>query len=140
MHLPVRMRRAHPRRRGAVRRRARRIKTRASLETGPYAPSRPQDCTRRRWPYAGCGVGRLRADWGVATVTISRGLAGKASYDALDADDQAVVRAAWAEQLAARLDAADFAERLRARGRPWPEANADGEVVMRDPGPPASGA
>ena len=72
--------------------------------------------------------------------SVSRVLAGEAPYDGLDPRAQAVVRAAWAERLAEQLDGADFTERLRAAGRPWPEADADGNVVWRDAGPPPSGA
>lgn len=56
----------------------------------------------------------------------------RAGYDALDDRAQARVRARWDEQIAARIDRLDLAHRLRAAGRPWPEADVDGRVVMRD--------
>ncbi len=76
----------------------------------------------------------------MAKATISEVLAGHAPYDALDGPAQAVVRAGWTERLAEQLDGADFTEHLRANGQPWAEADADGNVVMRDPGPSAADA
>jgi hypothetical protein len=66
--------------------------------------------------------------------TVARVLAGQASYDELDAHGQAAVRAAWDERLAEDIERLDFAEGLRAAGRPWAEADADGNVVWREPG------
>lgn len=65
----------------------------------------------------------------------ARVLAGRAPYDELDGRAQAFVRGVWAERIAEQLDGLDFTERLRAAGQPWPEADAEGNVVMRDAGP-----
>lgn len=83
-------------------------------------------------------IGRqLESSPAVSHDEISRVLAGQASYDELGVRAQAVTRAAWDEEIAARLEALDFTEALQASGRPWPEADADGNVVMRSPAPPA---
>lgn len=67
-------------------------------------------------------------------------LAGRASYDDLDASAQAVVRASWAKQIDAARDKLDLTERLRASGRPWYEADADGTLVVRGvDAPPSAG-
>jgi uncharacterized protein HemY len=86
-------------------------------------------------------IGReLESSPAVSYQAIARVLAGQASYDALGDRAQAVVRASWDEQIAARIDGLDLTDRLQAAGRPWPEADADGRVVMRDAGPSRSGA
>ena len=41
------------------------------------------------------------------------------------------VRAAWDEDIAARIAGLDFTADLRATGLTWAEAAADGEVVVR---------
>ena len=57
------------------------------------------------------------------------------SYDALPDRAQARLHASWRQQIAERVAALDFEERLRATGQPWAEADADGTVVIRQPGP-----
>jgi len=80
-------------------------------------------------------IGReLEASPAVTHDAIERVLAGQVSYDAVDDRTQAVVRAAWDEELAARIAGLDLTEDLRAAGRPWAEAGDDGAVVVRDPG------
>lgn len=64
---------------------------------------------------------------------IERVLRGQESYDGLDDDAQAIVRARWDAQLAKDLAEADFTEELDAAGLPWAEADADGNIVMHDP-------
>lgn len=71
---------------------------------------------------------------------IERVLRGQASYDDLDDEAQAVVRAQWDAQLAKDLAGADFTDELNAAGIPWAEADADGKVVMHDPAAPAQAA
>lgn len=86
-------------------------------------------------------IGReLESSPSVSHEAISRVLAGQASYDELGDRAQAVVRASWDEQIAARIDGLDLADRLQDAGRPWPEADADGHVVVRDAGLPGSSA
>src|SRR4051794_116606 len=68
-------------------------------------------------------IGReLESSPAVTHDAISRVLAGQAPYDALDDRAQAMVRAAWDEQIAQRAAGLDLTDRLRAAGRPWPEA------------------
>jgi hypothetical protein len=40
----------------------------------------------------------------------------------------------WNQQIAERIDTLDFADELRATGQPWFEADADGTVVVHEPG------
>ena len=69
---------------------------------------------------------------------VARVLAGQASYDELDEPAQAAGRAAWDKRLAGDIERLDFSERLTASGRPWAEADADGNVVWREPKPAAN--
>jgi hypothetical protein len=80
-------------------------------------------------------VGReLEASPAVTHDEIARVLAGQASYDTLSDRAQAFVRADWNEQMAQRIDALSLEGQLRATGQPWVEADADGNVVVREPG------
>lgn len=77
-------------------------------------------------------IGReLEASPSVTHDQVARVLAGDASYDALGDRAQAVVRASWDQRIAERSAALSFEERLAAVGEPWPEADLDGNVVMR---------
>lgn len=79
-------------------------------------------------------IGReLEAAPAVTHDLIERVLTGRASYD--DADDraQAVIRAAWDEQIADRIASLDLTGELEAAGVPWAEADDDGNVVERGP-------
>lgn len=81
-------------------------------------------------------IGReLEASPAVTHDAITQVLAGRAAYDELADRAQALVRASWDEQIAARIAALDFEDRLHAAGRPWAEADADGRVVVREPRP-----
>jgi hypothetical protein len=81
-------------------------------------------------------IGReLESSPAVTHDAIARVLAGQAPYDALGDREQAIVRVAWDQQITERIGGLDFEDRLRTAGRPWPEADADGNVVMRDAGP-----
>lgn len=71
----------------------------------------------------------------VTSEAIARVLAGQASYDELGGDAQVLVRRAWDERIAEDIARLNLPERLRAAGRPWAEADADGNVVWHDPGP-----
>jgi len=79
-------------------------------------------------------IGReLEASAGVSVDDVAKVLAGERSYDALGTEEQAVVRAFWAERMTAlsrglRLDR-DFAE----EGRPYVELDDAGRVVRREP-------
>jgi hypothetical protein len=81
-------------------------------------------------------VGReLEASPAVTHDEIARVLAGQASYDTLTDRAQAFVRVSWNQQIAERVGTLDFSDQLRATGQPWVEADADGTVVVREPGP-----
>lgn len=79
-------------------------------------------------------IGReLEASPAVTHDQVARVLAGDASYDALGDRAQAIVRAAWDQSLPDRLAGLNFEDRLNAAGEPWAEADAEGNVVMRQP-------
>lgn len=83
-------------------------------------------------------VGReLEASPAVTHDEIARVLAGQESYDSLTDRAQAFVRASWNVQVADRIRSLDLTDQLRAAGQPWVEADADGNVVVREPGPSA---
>lgn len=80
-------------------------------------------------------VGReLEASPSVTHDEIARVLAGQASYDTLSDRAQAFVRVAWNEQVAERVGTLNLEDQLRAAGQPWVEADADGNVIVREPG------
>jgi hypothetical protein len=60
-------------------------------------------------------------------------LAGRRSYDTLSPDEQAIVRAEWAERIAQRRAALDLAATFTAEGRSWVELDDDGNVAERNP-------
>ncbi|MDQ0728524.1 hypothetical protein [Microbacterium sp. W4I20] len=75
-------------------------------------------------------IGReLEASPRVSHRDIRRVLAGEASYDDLGERDQAVVRAAWDEQIVDRRARLDLAAEFTRAGRSWTEADADGNAV-----------
>lgn len=77
-------------------------------------------------------IGReLEASPGTSARDIQRVLAGEASYDGLGDRGQAIVRASWDEQIAERLASLDLADEFTQAGRPWSEANDQGDVVHR---------
>jgi hypothetical protein len=75
-------------------------------------------------------IGReLEASAGVSPRAVAEVLAGRRDYDALDAREQAIVRAEWTERLEERRAALDLAEAFTAEGQPWVELDDDGNVV-----------
>lgn len=79
-------------------------------------------------------IGReLESSPSVTHDAIERVLTGRAAYDEVDDRSQAVVRAAWDEQIAEKIAGLDFTEQLQATGLPWAEADDDGDVVVRRP-------
>ncbi len=80
-------------------------------------------------------IGReLEASPAVTHDAIERVLTGRAAYDDVDDRAQAVVRAAWDEQIAARIAGLDFTEELERSGEEWAEAGADGGLVVHRTG------
>jgi hypothetical protein len=64
---------------------------------------------------------------------INNVLSGPAPYDGLPDRAQGVIRAAWDEQISARIAGLNFEERLQEAGPPWLEADDDGNAVVRGP-------
>ena len=58
-------------------------------------------------------------------------LAGDGSYDALSEREQAIVRADWDEQVAARIAALDLEAEFAEAGESWSEADDAGRLVPR---------
>ena len=79
-------------------------------------------------------IGReLEAAGSVSQRAIADVLAGARAYDGLSAEEQAVVRAEWAERMAARIAELDLAETFTAQGRPYAELDELGRVVVHEP-------
>jgi hypothetical protein len=79
-------------------------------------------------------IGReLEASKSLSQRDIAQVLAGRSSYDALNAREQAVVRAEWSERMTALREGLDLAAEFTAAGQPWVEADQDGNVVKRTP-------
>lgn len=79
-------------------------------------------------------IGReLEASPMITHGAIDKVLTGQASYDSLPDTAQAVVRVAWDEQISAKLAGLNFEDRLQEVGRPWAEADTEGQTVIRDP-------
>lgn len=62
---------------------------------------------------------------------VARVLAGNGSYDALAGREQAIVRAAWDERIAAAVASLDLERELLAAGGEWAEADDEGNLVIR---------
>lgn len=77
-------------------------------------------------------IGReFEASGRVSQRDIEHVLAGDGSYDELGEREQAIVRAAWDEQVAARIAALDLEAELTDAGDTWSEADESGHVVPR---------
>lgn len=63
--------------------------------------------------------------------TVARVLAGEGSYDALCGADQAIVRDAWVERIAALRESLDYEAEFRESGLTWSEADTEGNTVYR---------
>ncbi|HVV29634.1 MAG TPA: hypothetical protein VHC41_02025 [Mycobacteriales bacterium] len=84
-------------------------------------------------------IGReIQASASISHREIVAVLAGRRSYDGLNAREQAVVRAEWAERMAVYREDLDLAGRFAAEGRTWVELDEDGNVVERDRPAPRS--
>lgn len=70
---------------------------------------------------------------GVSASDISRVLACDASYDDLNAHEQTVVRAEWAERTDQRRLSLDLADRFQTARQSYAECDSDGNVMRRDP-------
>lgn len=80
-------------------------------------------------------IGReLEASPMITHGAINRVLTGQEAYDGLPEREQAVVRVTWDEQISAKIAKLDFEKRLGGAGRPWAEADAEGNTVVRNSG------
>ncbi|HEY9566143.1 MAG TPA: hypothetical protein VIR30_20475 [Nocardioides sp.] len=60
-------------------------------------------------------------------------LAGDGSYDRLQEREQAIVRATWDEQIAQRIGSVNLAEKFRASGAGYAEADEHGNLIVHEP-------
>jgi hypothetical protein len=80
-------------------------------------------------------IGReIEAAGSISLRAVAAVLAGRRRYDDLTAEEQAVVRAEWAERMDARRAELNFAQEFSEQGRSYVELDDDGRVVRRDPG------
>lgn len=79
-------------------------------------------------------IGReLEASTELSIDRIANVLRGRESYDGLDAEEQAVVRAYWKERMNGLVEALRLDQEFAAEGRPYVELDEKGEVVRREP-------
>jgi ParD-like antitoxin of type II bacterial toxin-antitoxin system len=77
-------------------------------------------------------IGReLEASQAVSARDIAAVLAGRASYDALGAREQAVVRAEWDERMTELRAGLNLETEFKASGDNWVEADTQGRTVER---------
>ncbi len=75
-------------------------------------------------------IGReVEASGQISARRIAQVLSGSHHYDELDAEEQALVRAEWAERIEARRRDLDLAERFATQGRDWVELDDNGNIV-----------
>lgn len=80
-------------------------------------------------------IGReLEASTTISHREIEAVLAGNGAYDALQEREQALVRAAWDEELAERLATFDLKQVVGAPGVGWAENDEQGNVVVTEAG------
>ena len=78
-------------------------------------------------------IGReLEAAEGVSQRDIARVLAGRDSYDSLNAHEQTLVRAEWEERMTETRKGLDFEAEFLAYGGSWVDADTEGRTVVRD--------
>ena len=68
---------------------------------------------------------------GVNHRLVARVLAGEGSYDSLGEEEQALVRADWAQRVETRVQELDYAARFEADGDSYSELDDDGNLVVR---------
>lgn len=79
-------------------------------------------------------IGReLEASPEVSTERVAEVLRSARDYDALNAEEQAVVRASWAERMTSLAAGLRLDRRFAAEGRPYVELDEGGNVVRHDP-------
>lgn len=79
-------------------------------------------------------IGRaLEASADVSTAHIAEVLTGDRDYDTLDSDEQALVRAMWAERFGRLHQQLDLAATFAAEGHTYAELDDDGNIVTIAP-------
>lgn len=79
-------------------------------------------------------IGReIEASDSVSHRAVTDVLAARRDYDKLNAHEQAIVRAEWAERMDALRDGLDLAQEFSDEGRSYVELDEDGQVVQRGP-------
>ena len=79
-------------------------------------------------------IGReVEASESISQRSVAEVLNGRRPYDELNAHEQAVVRAEWAERLEARLEALDLGDELAGEGRAYAELDDAGRVAVHRP-------
>jgi hypothetical protein len=77
-------------------------------------------------------IGRaLEASSTISPRAITETLAGDGRYDDLGVEEQAIVRAEWAERMSERREGLDLAAVFAAQGRSYVEVDDDGNVIER---------
>ena len=77
-------------------------------------------------------IGReLEAAPSISTRTVGAVLAGEHAYDKLSVEEQALVRAEWAERIAVRIESLDLVRKFAEEGRTYVELDDAGHVVRR---------
>jgi hypothetical protein len=80
-------------------------------------------------------IGReLEASSEVSVDAVAEVLRGAETYDTLGTEEQAIVRAYWAERMSALLEALRLDQEFAAEGRAYVEVDETGAIVRRDPG------
>lgn len=86
-------------------------------------------------------IGReLEAADSISHRAIAKALAGEQSYDGISAEEQVVVRAEWAERIAARIEGLDLEQAFAEDGRSYVELDETGQVIRRTPAAESSPA
>lgn len=106
----------------------------AAVETAPLmSRSTTQQITH--W----ARIGReLEMSSNISIDRVAEVLRGANDYDVLNVEEQAVVRAYWAERTAALADALRLDREFAAEGRPYVELDENGAIVRHDPTAPAT--
>ncbi len=79
-------------------------------------------------------IGReLESSSEISIDRIAQVLRGARDYDALSPEAQAIVRAYWAERMAALASDLRLDQKFAEQGRPYVEIDDDGKVVRRNP-------
>lgn len=102
----------------------------AAARTAAAAQSRSVAQQLSHW----ARLGRELEAGGLASADATRVLTGAASYDDIAGPAQAIVRAAWDDQIDTAIGDLDLPGRFAAAGRGWVDADDDGNPIHRTAG------